>query len=46
MKKIAYDSPIYAGISILELYKLHMYDVFFMKSNTITKGITTTLHGY
>ena len=28
-KKIEYDSPVYVGVTILELSKLHMYDVFF-----------------
>ena len=28
MKKIEYDSPVYVGVTILELSKLHMYDVF------------------
>ena len=27
-KKIEYDSPVYVGVTILELGKLHMYDVF------------------
>ena len=27
-KKIEYDSPVYVGVTILELSKLHMYDVF------------------
>ena len=28
-KKIEYDSPVYVGFTILELIKLHMYDVFY-----------------
>ena len=28
-KKIEYDSPVYVGVAILELSKLHMYDVFY-----------------
>ena len=28
-KKKEYDSPVYVGVTILELSKLHMYDVFF-----------------
>ena len=28
-KKIEYDSPVYVGVSILELSKLHMYLVFY-----------------
>ena len=28
-KKIEYDSPIYIGVTILELSELHMYDVFY-----------------
>ena len=28
-KKIKYDSPVYVGVTILELSKLHMYDVFY-----------------
>ena len=28
-KKIEYDSPVYVGVNILELGKLHMYDVFY-----------------
>ena len=28
-KKIEYDSPIYVGVTILKLSKLHMYDVFY-----------------
>ena len=27
--KIEYDSPVYVGVTILELSKLHMYDVFY-----------------
>ena len=27
-KKIEYDSPVYVGVTILELRKLHMYDLF------------------
>ena len=27
-KRIEYDSPVYVGVTILELCKLHMYDVF------------------
>ena len=28
-KKIEYDSPVYVGVTILELSKLHMYDKFY-----------------
>ena len=28
-KKIEYDSPVYVGVTILELSKLHMHDVFY-----------------
>ena len=28
-KKIEYDSPVYVGVTILELSKLRMYDVFY-----------------
>ena len=28
-KKIEYDSPVYVGVTILELSRLHMYDVFY-----------------
>ena len=28
-EKIEYDSPVYVGATILELSKLHMYDVFY-----------------
>ena len=28
-KKIEYDSPVYVGVTILELSKLHMYDLFY-----------------
>ena len=28
-KKIEYDSPVYVGVTILKLSKLHMYDVFY-----------------
>ena len=28
-KKIEYDSAVYVGVTILELSKLHMYDVFY-----------------
>ena len=28
-KKIEYDSPVYVGVTLLELIKLHMYDVFY-----------------
>ena len=28
-KKIEYDSPVYVGVTIIELSKLHMYDVFY-----------------
>ena len=28
-KKIEYDSPVYVGVTKLELSKLHMYDVFY-----------------
>ena len=27
--KIEYDSPVYVGVTILELSKLHMYDVLY-----------------
>ena len=27
-KKIEYDSPVYVGVTILELSKLHMHNVF------------------
>ena len=27
-KKTKYDSPVYVGVTILELSKLHVYDVF------------------
>ena len=29
MKKMEYDSPVYIGVTILELSKLHMHDVFY-----------------
>ena len=28
-KKLEYDSPVYVSVTILELSKLHMYDVFY-----------------
>ena len=28
-KKMEYDSPVYVGVTILELSKLHMYDLFY-----------------
>ena len=28
-KKYEYDSPVYVGVTILELSKLHMYDAFY-----------------
>ena len=28
-KKLEYDSPVFVGVTILEIYKLHMYDVFY-----------------
>ena len=28
-KKIEYDSPVYVGVTIVELNKLHFYDVFY-----------------
>ena len=28
-KKVEYDSPVYVGVTILELSKLHMYDAFY-----------------
>ena len=28
-EKIEYDSPVYVGVTILELSKLHMYNVFY-----------------
>ena len=28
-RKIEYDSPVFVGVTILELSKLHIYDVFY-----------------
>ena len=35
-KKIEYDSPVYISVTILELSKLHMYDVF---SNILQRSL-------
>ena len=39
-KKIEYDSPVYVGVTILELSKLHMYDVFFNILQPSLKDLT------
>ena len=38
-KKIEYDSPVYVGVTILELSKLHMYDVFYNILQPSLKGL-------
>ena len=38
-KKIEYDSPVYVGVTILELSKLHMYDVFYNILRTSLKDL-------
>ena len=38
-KKIEYDSPVYLGVTILELSKLHMYDVFYKIFQPILKDV-------
>ena len=45
-KKIEYDSPVYVGVTILELSKLHMYDVFYNILKTIPQRSNTSLYGY
>ena len=39
-KKIEYDSPVYVGVTILELSKLHMYDVFYNILQPSLKDLT------
>ena len=39
-KKIQYDSPVYVGVTILELSKLHMYDVFYNVLQPSLKDLT------
>ena len=39
-KKIEYSSPVYVGVTILELSKLHMYDVFYNILQPSLKGLT------
>ena len=39
-KKIEYDSPVYVGVTILELSKLHMYDVFYYILQRSLKDLT------
>ena len=38
-KKIEYDSPVYVGVTILELSKLHLYDVFYNILQSYLKDI-------
>ena len=40
IKKIEYDSPVYVGVTILELSKLHMYDVFYNILQLSLKDLT------
>ena len=39
-KKIEYSSPVYVGVRILELSKLHMFDVFYNKLQPTLKDLT------
>ena len=39
-KKIEHDSPVYVGVTILELNKLHMYDVFYNILQPSLKDLT------
>ena len=39
-KKIEYDSPVYVGVTILELSKLHVYDVFYNILQPSLKDLT------
>ena len=39
-KKIEYDSPVYVGVTILELSKLHMYDLFYNILQPSLKDLT------
>ena len=39
-KKIEYDSPVYVGVTILELSKLHMYNVFYNTLQPSLKDLT------
>ena len=39
-KKIEYDSPVYVGVTILELSKLYMYDVFYNILQPSLKDLT------
>ena len=39
-KRIGYDSPVYVGVTILELSKLHMYDVFYNILQPSLKDLT------
>ena len=39
-KKIEYSSPVYVGVTILELSKLHMFDVFYNILQPSLKGLT------
>ena len=39
-KRIEYDSPVYVGVTIVELSKLHMYDVFYNILQPSLKDLT------
>ena len=39
-KKIEYSSPVYVGVTILELSKLHMFDVFYNNLQPSLKDLT------
>ena len=45
IKKIEYDSPVYVGVTILELSKLHMYDVFYIILRSSLKDLQLQLYG-
>ena len=44
-KKVEYDSPVYVGVSLLELSELHKYDVFYIILQPSQRS-TTPLYGY
>ena len=42
-KEKEFDSPVYLGVTILELSKIHMYDVFYNLLNDLSKTYNSTI---